>query len=251
MAGKAGRLDVYFVCAGKYHDIDFARSEILKLLLEDDRVRTRVGEDYSNIEAIKAADLLITYTCDLIPTEEQQKELQAHMQGGGRWLALHGTNSILRFLKNGLVSCPREAPVFMDILGSQFIAHPPLQDFEVKITDPDHALVKGMEPFMTNDEIYVSEFYGDNHVILHTEWSGEATGFEESDWSKADRHPLMYTRRYGKGEVLYFALGHCRSKYDLQPLVDEYPVLERCSWTRPEFYELLRRSIAWGLSARP
>ena len=31
------RIDAYFVCAGKYHDMDFARLEILKLLADDDR----------------------------------------------------------------------------------------------------------------------------------------------------------------------------------------------------------------------
>ena len=40
------------VAAGKYHDIDFARLEILKLLAEDDRIRVRIFEDYENIEAI-------------------------------------------------------------------------------------------------------------------------------------------------------------------------------------------------------
>ena len=36
------RLDVVLVAGGKYHDIDFARLELLKLLAEDERIRTRV-----------------------------------------------------------------------------------------------------------------------------------------------------------------------------------------------------------------
>ena len=57
----------------------------------------------------------------------------------------------------------------------------------------------------------------------------------------------MYLRDYEKGSVLYFTLGHCRSTYDMQPLVEEYPELERGSWDLPVFYELLRRGIAWGI----
>ncbi|MBT7565567.1 MAG: ThuA domain-containing protein, partial [Porticoccaceae bacterium] len=33
-------MDAHFVTAGKYHDIDFARLEILKLLAEHTEIRT-------------------------------------------------------------------------------------------------------------------------------------------------------------------------------------------------------------------
>ena len=59
------RLNAVLIAGGKYHDIDFARLEILKLLGQDDRVRVRVFEDYSNLDAIRAADFLVTYTCDV------------------------------------------------------------------------------------------------------------------------------------------------------------------------------------------
>ena len=48
------RVDCVLICGGVWHDMDFARLELLKLLAEDPRVRTRVFEDYENIEAIKA-----------------------------------------------------------------------------------------------------------------------------------------------------------------------------------------------------
>ncbi len=243
---SGNRIDAFFVCAGKYHDIDFARLEILKLLFKDPRIRTHVVEDYSDIAGITSADFLITYTCDVMPAEAEQKALQSWLKGGGRWFALHGTNSIIKFLDNGKATCPREAPLFMDMLGSQFVAHPPLQDFEVQVTHGDHDMTRGIDPFTTNDEIYVSEWYGEKHVLLHTEWSGKARGFEESDQTEMTSHPVLYERKYGEGRVLYLNLGHCRSKYDLQPLVEEYPVIERCSWQNPVFYELLERGIRWA-----
>ena len=46
------KIDVVFIAGGKFHDIDFARLEILKLLAEDERMKTRVFEDYSNLHAI-------------------------------------------------------------------------------------------------------------------------------------------------------------------------------------------------------
>ena len=118
---------VHLICNAKYHDSDFARLEILKLLAEDERIRTRVFEDYSNLHAIENADFLITYTCDVLPTLEQQKVLRKYVESGNRWFALHGTNSILNFEPDGKVDSPRVAPIMMDTLGSQFIAHPPIE----------------------------------------------------------------------------------------------------------------------------
>ena len=57
-------LDAVLAAAGKYHDVDFARLELLKLLAEHPRVRTRVAEDYRDTDAIGAARFLVTYTCD-------------------------------------------------------------------------------------------------------------------------------------------------------------------------------------------
>ncbi|MGQ2933062.1 MAG: hypothetical protein ACT6RK_03130 [Sphingopyxis sp.] len=62
------RIDCVLICGGVWHDMDFARLELLKLLAEDQRVRTRVFENYENIEAIETADILITYTCDVTPS---------------------------------------------------------------------------------------------------------------------------------------------------------------------------------------
>ena len=50
--GKADRIDVYLVAGGKYHNIDYARLELLKLLAEQPRIKVQVGADYSDIDAI-------------------------------------------------------------------------------------------------------------------------------------------------------------------------------------------------------
>ena len=42
----------YLVAAGDYHDIDYARLELLKLLSENALIRTTVASDYSDLEAI-------------------------------------------------------------------------------------------------------------------------------------------------------------------------------------------------------
>lgn len=106
----ATRIDAHFIAAGKYHDIDYPRLEILKLLAEHPQIRTTVAADYSRLERLEQCRFLITYTCDLMPTPEQAAQLKAWMENGGKWMALHGTNSILVFTADGLVDAPDDRP---------------------------------------------------------------------------------------------------------------------------------------------
>lgn len=248
MSDQPAPINCVLIASGKFHDIDFARLELLKVLGENDRIRTRVFEDYSHDEAIKSADFLISYTCDVIPTAPQQKVLRDFIEQGGKWYALHGTSSILRFLEDGRVDAPRLAPHFMETLGSMFIAHPPIAPYEVNVVQPSHPLTKGIENFETNDELYLLETYADLDVLMDCGFEGKAEGFVEDIWPKG-RHPVFYIHTIGEGQVLYLTLGHCRGHYDMQPVMDYYPDIERGAWDLPVFYELLRRGITWAAEA--
>ena len=243
--GKAA-IDAYFVCGGRYHDIDYARLQLLTLLAEQPRVRTRMAEDYHDLAAIEAADFLVTYTVDIVPDDETARRLRNYVSGGKRWLALHGTNSVLRYAKGRGWEAPRDARTFMETLGSQFVAHPPIAPYRVEVTQPGHPLVAGLEPFDAEDELYLMELHPPFETLLHTRWSGEAKGFAERDWTRDEPRPVMYLKKVGAGEVLYFTLGHARGHYDMRPLMDEYASVERGSWEVPQFQELLRRSLRWA-----
>src|SRR3546814_7138743 len=67
-----GTVKAHLVAAGKYHDIDFARLELLKLLAEHPEIRTSVSSDYADTARIEAADLL--------RSEEHTSELQSLMR---------------------------------------------------------------------------------------------------------------------------------------------------------------------------
>jgi len=246
---KDQRIDVYLVCNARYHDTNFARLELLKLLAEHEDINTRVADTFSDTEAIANSKFLITYTCDLRPTLEEQEALGKFLSAGGRWFALHATNALIEFV-DGKADTPDLAPKFMELLGSRFIAHPANQTFEVKVTDVQHPLTENLEDFEVHDEEpYYCEPLGEQIVLLEATYSEPSVGYVRSDYgTDQDTHPQMYVHPWGQGEVLYLSLGHCTGKHDMKPLADIVPVV-RGSWESPTYYELLRRGIRWGIGA--
>ncbi|MFK8015367.1 MAG: ThuA domain-containing protein [Gammaproteobacteria bacterium] len=245
---SAARLNVLLICGGKYHDFDFARLELLKLLHEHAHMRVQVAQDYAAVDQLATTDLLITYTCDVVPDEAQQRVLRAWLESGKRWLALHATNSIIEFvsLKPLRIRTPDAAPDFMALCGSQFVAHPPIGRFRVEVTDPTHPLVEGIEAFETTDELYLCRYSENLQTLLHCYYEGTTPEFEQTQWDGSQPHPVLYLHPVGRGEVVYFTLGHCRGNYDMRPLMEHYPNVDRCSWEQPQFREILRRCIEWS-----
>lgn len=251
------RIDAYLVSAGKYHDFDFARLRLLELLAEDDHVRVQVAQHFADVESITSADFLVTYTCDVRPTEREQGAIREWVEHGGRWVALHGTNCVLdppTDASGGLYTAPRAVTVWADTLGSQFLSHPPIAPYLVTVSpgmaaDP---LVAGIGSFEANDELYLMEHHGVVEPLLETRWMGSTRGFAESEWPTDEPRLVLYRRPLGRGAVLYCTLGHCRSHWDMvHPPHNgaRWPTIERGSWEVPQFVEILRRAIAWAKAA--
>ncbi len=240
------------MAGGKYHDFDFARRQLLDLLAEHEEFRVRVQPDYEGAGTTQDASILVSYTCDVRPSEDAQQRIRRWVEDGGRWVALHGTNAALDLGRPNGVEAPRIFPLWVDTLGSQFVAHPPhppAAPYRVEVTAPEHWLVAGIEPFDTDDEQYLS-VYADRAALeplLHHTFNGTATGFAEADWTTTDpTHLVAYVRPLGDGAVLYNNLGHCRGHYDMVPVLDYYPRVDLGSWAIPSYHELLRRSLRWA-----
>jgi type 1 glutamine amidotransferase len=212
------------------HDFDFARRHVLDALYAAGEIRTDVAQAYPDVGAIEAGDLLVSYTSQVPATDEQCLALRRYLEHGGRWFALHASNSV------------RDNPYLPGILGSRFITHPPYLHYAVSITRADEPLLEGIAPFEVDDEMYVIEHAGDIDVLLHSRWGGEAAGrhFDEED------RPLMFRRRVGEGGVLYLALGHCNRPFD-KPRPDGPDLPDRRGpWALPVYTELVRRGIEWA-----
>lgn len=251
----SGRIDAHLVVGGWWHDFDYARLQLLQLLAEHEEIRTTVAPDYEDLDTIGDADLLISYTCNVRPSEAAQQALRSWVERGGRWFALHGTNAAIDPPAErgvGPFTTPRVFDTFADTLGSQFLSHPPIAPYTVTVSpgavhDP---LVADLDPFTATDELYLSELHGELELLLETRFTGDAgAGFAERDWPDDEPRPVMYRRRLGVGQVLYLTLGHCRGHYDMvaPPFDGSYwPHVERGSWELEQFHTLLRRGIDWA-----
>lgn len=240
----------HLIVGGEYHDIDHARLALLALLAEHQEIRTSVAPDYGSLDRLDGADFLMTYTCNVAPGAGEVETLRAFLERGGRWLALHGTNSILAQNEKGRWYAPEDETGFMALLGSQFAAHPPIAAYEVRAKKPDDPLVAGIGDFTVEggDELYYMRLFGALDVILEAEGQGAARGFVEREWPEG-RHPVLYRRKVGAGEIVYFTLGHRRGHYDMAPLIDYYPEIEKGAWEIAPFTEILRRGVRWAKGA--
>jgi type 1 glutamine amidotransferase len=219
------------------HDFDFARVRLAAALHDAYGIHVDCFQDYENSAAILAGDVLVTYTSQVPVTDTACAALRSYLENGGRWFALHGSNSVL------------QNPHLPQILGSRFISHPPFQRFTVQVTRPTDPLFADLADFEIADELYcIENCTQDIEILLHTRWGGEAIGGRQ--FPVADQ-PLMYRRRVGKGGVLYLALGHANRPYD-KPFRDmpDQPD-HRGPWDLPVFRTLIARGIEWAAQRRP
>jgi type 1 glutamine amidotransferase len=212
------------------HDFDFARYRLAEALYSAGDIRTDSWNNYDAGETIADGDMLVSYTSQVPVSDENCSAIRSFLERGGRWFAIHASNSV------------RDNPYLPGILGSRFITHPPYTHFPVSVDRPDDPLLKGIDPFEVDDEIYVIEHSDDIEVLLSTRWGGEGIGGRQVE---EGLRPLMYRRRLGDGEVLYLALGHCNRPFD-SPRPGTLQPDRRGPWQMPVYRELIRRGIDWA-----
>jgi uncharacterized protein len=218
------------------HDYDFARRALLDALYVAGDIRTDVYNNYDAGAALETGDLLVSYTSQVPVADAHCQALKRYLEGGGRWFAIHGSNSV------------RDNPHLPAILGSRFIAHPPYTGYSVTVSRPHDPLLVGLDPtFEVDDELYVIEQHGDFEVLLEARWGGEAM----SQSFPAAARPLMYRYQVGDGGVLYLALGHCNRPFDVPRRGMPEAPDRRGPWAMPVYRELIRRGIDWAAHRRP
>ncbi len=125
------------------------------------------------------------------PSEQAKSGLLEYVKNGGNLIALHFACSAFQDWQEYGVLLGR---AWKKGVGG----HGPYGEFEVKISDSNHPITRGLEDFKTEDELY-AKLSGDEEIeVLATAYS---------DWS-GKVEPIVFVRPYGKGRVVHNVLGH-------------------------------------------
>jgi type 1 glutamine amidotransferase len=104
----------------------------------------------------------------------------------------------------------------MELLGGAANWHPPGLTFTVNVEDANHAITQGIGDFEVEDEIYISAYAPDVHILASAQWQGRA-------------FPMAWVKPYGQGRVFYTTLGHGPGTF-----------------ARPAMQQLITQGVCWA-----
>jgi uncharacterized protein len=184
------------------------RAQQLIPVMHDRGIEITYTEDQRDLNPLTLAtyDALILYANIDNITADQDRALLDYVANGGGFVPLHCASF-----------CFRNSPEFVALVGAQFQRHG-TGEFNTKVVDADHPIMKGLEPFRTWDETYVhSQHNTKDRLVLQTRQEG------------ATEEPWTWVRSHGKGRVFYTAYGH-----------------DGRTWGEPAFHDLVERGIRWA-----
>jgi len=152
-------------------------------------------------------------------TEEQGSAIKDFVEAGGGLYAFHNSSHISLFSKN-----------YREVMGGVYIDHPALRPFKVSVVNKEHAITRGVQDFMVNDEQHFVRYDKDpKYIILRSENIDGLTDISEGKDLGA-KTIAGWAYDFGKGRVVFTAAGHT-----LHAL-----------W-QPEYFKLQKNAVRWLL----
>jgi type 1 glutamine amidotransferase len=160
-------------------------------------------------------DVVAFYTVGQSLSPEQEKALQAFVEQGGGIVAIHGASASFG-----------RSDVWFNMVGARFAGHAPgTYTLPIAVTDPDHAITKGIREFEIVDEEYTHRFPEGvkRHVVASFKQRPPNTS------EKNNNNDAVWTIEIGRGRVVYNALGHGPE-----------------AWQNPNWQKLTVQSVLWA-----
>jgi type 1 glutamine amidotransferase len=197
-------------------------------LRQDKRLHVVTVEDpqFLDAAAILKYDLLLLHFQNWEqkgPDERARENLRKFVENGGGVALVHFACGAWH----------NEWPEFSQIAGRIWFGpdpgpgkrqHDPFGPFRVEIVKPEHALVRGLSDFDTQDELYTC-LNGDHPIEAVAQAKSKIDG---------KYYPMAFVSHYGKGRTFHCVLGH-----DAKAL------------SVPAVQELYRRGCAWAAGLDP
>jgi len=149
-----------------------------------------------DVEALKGYRLIFSDYNGPAWSEAAKANFVAAIEGGTGLVVLHAADNAFP----GWV----EYETMVALLWRQGTGHGQYHEFEVKITDKDHPVTRGLEDFRLWDELYhrLVHMHDAPYHVLATAYSDPKTGGTGKD------EPMMTVQQYGKGRVYHHVMGH-------------------------------------------
>ncbi len=173
---------------------------IFRDILEADGMSVEVHdtlECFDDQDHLNSMDLIVpVWTMSKLSKEAAERVGEAVARGTGL-AGCHG----------GMCDAFRENVLWQFITGGNWVAHPHGDgvDYRVKITQPGHELVQGVDDFDVSSEQYYLHVDPAVDVLAVTEFPTK-TWFHSANGTV--QMPVAWTKRWGMGRVYYNALGH-------------------------------------------
>lgn len=147
-------------------------------------------EVFANKEKLMSLDLIVPAWTGGELSKEQEQGLAEAVKSGVGLAGWHGATDAFCSSKT-----------YMMMIGGQFVWHPAKYvPINVKITRSDDEIVHGIDDFTVTSEQYYMHVDPSNEVLATAEF--------DNDEISGVVMPVIWKRRFGKGRVFYFSIGH-------------------------------------------
>jgi len=169
---------------------------ILKEFMEESgryEVTLTEDRDMFRAENVNAFDLVMVYTTGGELTAEQEEGLAAFVRNGKGFVGIHSAADSFKANRS-----------YMEMIGARFRTHPPFQTHDIVLVDDAHPVTVRTESFTMDEELYLIDFEVPReqvHVLAQVTFQGTPV-------------PVLYTKGYGDGRVVYCSLGHQRNAFE-------------------------------------
>lgn len=178
---------ILMMTGGGFHPFHLC-SSIAKDFLEQTGIFTvEITEDRDKFLDLSHYSAVIVYTQGGELTAKQENGLLTYVRSGGGIVGIHSAADSWTNNKG-----------YMEMIGAQFREHGPMTDITVTYSkEADAVIPRADKSFVIHDEFYMLKPHAEEAL----------KPFMYGSWHQA-QEILGYVRDYGKGKVLYTALGH-------------------------------------------
>jgi len=174
---------VLIVTGGEWHDYGQGAT-IMSAALKQAGHDVTSTQDGSALKSLGNYNVVLLYTQGDKFKDDEIEALAKFVRAGGGLVGIHSASDT-----------NKGSATYSKLIGSHFINHGPVFDFNVTVSDPTHPIAHRVQPFRIHDELYILQPQSDFQTFLTAWWDGKP-------------QPMAYSRNEGAGKVVYFANGH-------------------------------------------